>query len=82
MECLRRVATGRMSEMLGKKALIVDRYSRTIGWKRQAESKFFTIASAYRNFSAFVNSAMLAFWTRKSCLVDMHKRFVFGSKWY
>ena len=39
-EGLRRVAAGRVSEMMGPSALTVDRFARTLGWSRRAANEW------------------------------------------
>ena len=46
MEGLRRVAAGRVSEMMGPVALTVDKFARTLGWSRRAAEEWRLLCSS------------------------------------
>ena len=48
MDFYRRVGAGRLAEVLGEPALDVDRFARTIGWRRAAQRKLDSMPAPYR----------------------------------
>jgi penicillin amidase len=60
MEMNRRIAAGRISEVVGERALEVDKLFRTVGFRRVAQSNFESLdsetKSALRSYSAGVNA--------------------------
>jgi penicillin G amidase len=48
MDFYRRVGAGRLAEVLGEPALDVDRFARTIGWRRAAQRELDSMPAPYR----------------------------------
>jgi len=49
MEATRRVFSGTASELFGEKALSIDKFTRTLGYKRLAEATYKTLSEEEKN---------------------------------
>lgn len=66
MDFARRIGQGRLAEVLGKDALIADRWSRTIGFHRIAETM-------WRNTSKETQKALIAYTNGVNAYIESHK---------